>query len=73
MIQGIAISKGVAIPEYYSVDMVNLARSYNLTINGSGNNDEAVNNVISETRFGCLGIVKVVDHLIYLRKTDIEE
>jgi hypothetical protein len=73
LIQGIAISKGVAIRESYSVDMVSLAGSYNSTINGSGNDDEAVNNVISETRFGWLRIVKVVDHLIYLRKTDIEE
>jgi hypothetical protein len=38
-----------------------------------GNDDEAVNNVISETSFGCLTIVKVLDHLIYLSKTDIEE
>jgi hypothetical protein len=38
-----------------------------------GNDDEAVNNVISETSFGCLTIVKVLDIVIYLSKTDIEE
>jgi len=38
-----------------------------------GNDDEAVNNVISETSFGCLTSVKVLDNVIYLSKTDIEE
>jgi hypothetical protein len=38
-----------------------------------GNDDKAVNNVISETSYGCLTIVKVLDHPIYLSKTDIEE
>jgi hypothetical protein len=37
------------------------------------NNDAEVNNVISETSFGCLKIVKIVDHLIYLSKSDIKE
>jgi hypothetical protein len=38
-----------------------------------GNDDEAVNNVISETSFGCCTIVKIWDHVIYLSNTDIEE
>jgi len=38
-----------------------------------GNDDEAVNDEISETSFSCLTVVKVLDHLIYLSKTDIEE
>jgi len=37
------------------------------------NDDEEVNNVISESSFGCLTHVKVVDHLIYLSKNDIKE
>jgi hypothetical protein len=73
LIQGIAIMKGVAIREYHSVDVVNSAGSYSRPSIVMGNDDEEVINVISETSFGCHTIVEVLDHLIYLSKTDIEE
>jgi hypothetical protein len=73
LIQGIAISKGVAIREYHYVDVVKSAGSYSRPSMVMGNDDEAVNNVISETSIGCLTIVEVLNHVIYLSKTDIEE
>ena len=65
-----------SVSQYENITLLTLLILLGVTTRPSmvvGKDDEAVNNVISESSFGCHMIVKVLDHRIYLSKTDIEE